>query len=204
MNDGTYPWMFLRMLKHGFNHLYKSSTNKSTKKKRQLKADEDIHIRDSISADYYKEVLASLSTVCWPVWRNLLPVYPVSPPPHPPSCWINERVRGEWEEGSRAGETVLIHIMTSVEDTVCFHWGSLSTLCPKVFCCTTTKLQILNTFFFDATDRDIYPDISSWRCSSSVAIIDSCLDSTPTIQPLCWLVSQCIVISETMSHYFYG
>lgn len=104
--------------------------------------------RLSISADYYKEELASLSTVCWPAWRNLLPVYPVSPPPHPPSCWINERVRGEWEEGSRAGETVLIHIMTSVEDTVCFHWGSPSTLCPKVFCCTTTKLQILNTFFF--------------------------------------------------------
>lgn len=126
----------------------------------------------------------------------------------PPALVLDKwegRVRGEWEEGSRAGETVLIHIMTSVEDTVCFHWGSLSTLCPKVFCCTTTKLQILNTFFFfDATDRDIYPDISSWRCSSSVAIIDSCLDSTPTIQPLCWLVSQCIVISETMSHYFYG
>jgi len=42
---------------------------------------------------------------------------PLSSVPHPPSLLGKERVRGERE---KAGETVLILINTSVEDTVCF------------------------------------------------------------------------------------
>lgn len=90
--------------------------------------------------------------------------------PLPPSHWMNERVRGEREKGGRGGETVLILIITSVEDTVCFHWGSCGTQCPKVFCYTTTKLQVLKLRFLTLTDTDWhFPNISSWRCSSSAA-----------------------------------
>lgn len=75
MNDATYPWMFLHIRNHGLNHLCNSSKNKSTKikTKRYEKVNwrlmaELIHMREYLSAGYYKEVPASLSTVCWPVW----------------------------------------------------------------------------------------------------------------------------------------
>lgn len=104
------------------------------------------------------------------VWSMLASaVKPVANPlrsvPHPPPIgWL----RGS---GGREGETVLILIITSVEDTVRFHWGSSGTRCPKLCCYTTTKQQVLKIRFLltQQIQTDIFQTFSSWRCSSSAA-----------------------------------
>lgn len=78
-----------------------------------------------------------------------------------PSLPQNKREgqRGEGE-AEREGETLLILIIASVEDTVCFHRGSLGTRCPKVLYnnkTAATEIQIFYFFFHDTNTQTFPP-----------------------------------------------
>lgn len=111
-------------------------------KKKQIKEEEKLTVKLWQS---YPSVwmFVSWSTVCRSVQQNLLPISPCRSLPISIGWMRGSEGRGR--EGQC--ETVLILIITSVEDAVCFHWGLLGTRCPKLFCYTTIKLQVLKLIF---------------------------------------------------------
>lgn len=97
-------------------------------------------------ADSYKELFArSMKYVgqCSDISPNPSALPPSLPPSLPFIQW----------EGQRGRETVLILPFPSVEDTVCFHWGSLSSLCPKTCCYATTEQRVLQISFYIMTQQ---------------------------------------------------
>lgn len=128
------------------------------------------------------------------------PVANLSPPLCPsPSLPLDE---SEGREGGGGG-TVLILIITSVQDTVCVHWGSLGTQCPKVFCYITTKLpdSYWHNKYKSHFSKQFLLEVS--HCAAVVQPA-SCVDLTPTVLTLFWTVSCCIGIYKMASHCFYG